>query len=42
VKLDETTGRYFRRLTTLAPPEQAKYYRDVTSADPKVASAAAD
>ena len=42
VKLDETTGRYFRRLTGLASPEKAGYYRDVTSADPKVAKAAAD
>jgi acetylornithine deacetylase/succinyl-diaminopimelate desuccinylase-like protein len=42
VRIDETTGRYFRRLTSLAPPEKARYYRDVTSADPKVATAAAD
>jgi acetylornithine deacetylase/succinyl-diaminopimelate desuccinylase-like protein len=43
VKFDETTGRYFRRLATLAAtPEQAKAYRDVVSADPQVAAAAAD
>ncbi len=42
IKLDETTGRYFRRLTGLASPEKARYYRDVTSADPAVAKAAAD
>ena len=43
VKLDETTGRYFRRLATVASsPEQAKAYRDVVSSDPKVAAAAAD
>lgn len=43
VKLDETTGRYFRRLAPLAAtPEQAKAYRDIVSSDPKVASAAAD
>lgn len=42
VKLDETTGRYFRRLAPLAAtPEQAKAYRDIVSPDPKVASAAA-
>ncbi|MGE0812386.1 MAG: M20/M25/M40 family metallo-hydrolase [Vicinamibacterales bacterium] len=43
VKIDETTGRYFRRLAGLAAsPEQARAYRDVVSADPKVATAAAD
>ena len=42
IKLDETTGRYFRRLTGLASPDKARYYRDVTSADPAVAKAAAD
>ena len=43
VKLDETTGRYFRRLAPLAAtPEQAKAYRDIVSSDPKVAAAAAD
>ncbi|HVG84328.1 MAG TPA: M20/M25/M40 family metallo-hydrolase [Vicinamibacterales bacterium] len=42
VRVDETTGTYFRRLAMLASPEQAKYYRDVISPDPKVASAAAD
>jgi acetylornithine deacetylase/succinyl-diaminopimelate desuccinylase-like protein len=42
VRIDETTGTYFRRLAMLASPEQAKYYRDVISPDPKVAGAAAD
>ena len=42
VRVDETTGTYFRRLAMLASPEQAKYYRDVISPDPKLASAAAD
>ena len=43
VKIDETTGRYFRRLATVASsPEQAKAYRDVVSPDPRVAAAAAD
>ncbi|MGD9905955.1 MAG: M20/M25/M40 family metallo-hydrolase [Vicinamibacterales bacterium] len=42
VKIDETTGRYFRRLATLAQPEKARYYRDVVSTDPAVARAAAD
>ena len=43
VKLDETTGRYFRRLATVASsPEQAAAYRDIISSDSKVAAAAAD
>lgn len=43
VKLDETTGRYFRRLAPLAAtPDQAKAYRNIVSSDPKVAAAAAD
>jgi acetylornithine deacetylase/succinyl-diaminopimelate desuccinylase-like protein len=43
VKIDETTGRYFRRLATVASsPEQAKAYREVVSSDPTVAAAAAD
>jgi acetylornithine deacetylase/succinyl-diaminopimelate desuccinylase-like protein len=42
VKIDETTGRYFRRLAAIAPPEKAPYYRDLVSPDPKVAAAAAD
>jgi acetylornithine deacetylase/succinyl-diaminopimelate desuccinylase-like protein len=42
IKLNETTATYFRRLATLAPPEQAKYYRDVLSPDPKIARAADD
>jgi len=42
LRIDETTGTYFRRLAMLASPEQAKYYRDVISPDPKLATAAAD
>lgn len=42
VKIDETTGRYFRRLAALAAPEKARYYRDLVSPDPAVAKAAAD
>ena len=35
VKIDETTGRYFRRLAGLASsPERARAYRDVVSSDP--------
>jgi acetylornithine deacetylase/succinyl-diaminopimelate desuccinylase-like protein len=43
VKIDETTGRYFRRLAGIASsPEQARAYRDVVSTDRAVAAAAAD
>jgi acetylornithine deacetylase/succinyl-diaminopimelate desuccinylase-like protein len=42
IRLNETTGTYFRRLATIAPPETAKYYRDVLSTDPKVRAAADD
>jgi acetylornithine deacetylase/succinyl-diaminopimelate desuccinylase-like protein len=42
IKLNETTATYFRKLSQLAPPDQAKYYRDVLSPDPKVARAADD
>lgn len=42
VRIDETTGTFFRRLAMLAPPEQAKHYRDVLSPDTTVAGAAAD
>lgn len=42
IKLNETTATYFRKLSQIAPPEQAKYYRDVLSPDPKVQRAADD
>jgi acetylornithine deacetylase/succinyl-diaminopimelate desuccinylase-like protein len=42
VRLNETTGTYFRRLASIAAPETAKQYRDVLSADPKVRAAADD
>ena len=42
IRLNETTGTYFRRLASIAPPEQAKYYRDVLSPDPKIARPADD
>jgi acetylornithine deacetylase/succinyl-diaminopimelate desuccinylase-like protein len=42
IKLNETTGTYFRRLASIAPPEQAKYYRDVLSPDPTISRAADD
>jgi acetylornithine deacetylase/succinyl-diaminopimelate desuccinylase-like protein len=42
VRFNETTGTYFRRLAALSPPDQAKYYRDVLSSDPKLRAAADD
>jgi acetylornithine deacetylase/succinyl-diaminopimelate desuccinylase-like protein len=42
VRFNETTGTYFRRLAAISPPDIAKYYRDVLSADPKVRAAADD
>jgi len=42
VRIDETMGTYFRRLAMQAPPERARYYRDVLSPDPKVSGPAAD
>jgi acetylornithine deacetylase/succinyl-diaminopimelate desuccinylase-like protein len=42
IRLNETTGTYFRRLASVSPPEVAKYYRDVLSTDPKVRAAADD
>ena len=36
LKLNETTGIYFKRLAEISPPEQARRYRDVFSFDPKV------
>jgi acetylornithine deacetylase/succinyl-diaminopimelate desuccinylase-like protein len=42
VRLNETTGTYFRRLASIAPPETAKQYRDVLSADPRARAAADD
>ncbi len=42
VRFNETTGTYFRKLAAISPPEEAKYYRDVLSTDPKVRKAADD
>ncbi len=42
IKLNETTATYFRKLSQIAPPEQAKVYADVLSPDPKVQKAADD
>jgi acetylornithine deacetylase/succinyl-diaminopimelate desuccinylase-like protein len=42
IRFNETTGRYFRGLAAISPPDVAAHYRDVLSADPKVRAAADD
>jgi acetylornithine deacetylase/succinyl-diaminopimelate desuccinylase-like protein len=42
IRLHETTRAYFERLAALSPPELAKHYRGVLSADPAVRAAADD
>jgi acetylornithine deacetylase/succinyl-diaminopimelate desuccinylase-like protein len=42
LRVNETTGAYFRKLATMAPPDIAKRYRDVLSPDPKVSGPAAE
>ena len=42
LRINETTGAYFKKLATMAPPDVAKIYRDVLNPDPKVSRAAAD
>jgi len=42
VKLNETTGAYFKRLADLSSPEEAARYRALLSLDPKVVAAADD
>jgi acetylornithine deacetylase/succinyl-diaminopimelate desuccinylase-like protein len=42
VKLNETTGTYFRKLAAISPPDVAAHYRDVLSSDPKARAAADD
>jgi acetylornithine deacetylase/succinyl-diaminopimelate desuccinylase-like protein len=42
LRVNETTGSYFRTLASSAPPEAAQRYRDVLSPDPKVSGPAAD
>jgi acetylornithine deacetylase/succinyl-diaminopimelate desuccinylase-like protein len=42
LRINETTGAYFRKLATMVPPDIAKHYRDVLSPDPKVSKPASD
>ena len=42
LRINETTGAYFRKLATMVPPDIARRYRDVLSPDPKVSKPASD
>ena len=42
LRINETTGAYFRKMQTLVTPEVAKVYRDVLSPDPKINKPAAE
>jgi acetylornithine deacetylase/succinyl-diaminopimelate desuccinylase-like protein len=42
LRINETTGAYFRKLSTIAPAAAAKHYRDVLSPDPNVSKPAED
>ncbi|MDH4066197.1 MAG: M20/M25/M40 family metallo-hydrolase [Acidobacteriota bacterium] len=42
LRVNETTGTYFRKLAAMSPPDQAARYRDVLNPDPKVHGPAAD
>ena len=42
LRINETTGAYFKKLATMVPADVAKIYRDILNPDPKVSRAAAD
>jgi acetylornithine deacetylase/succinyl-diaminopimelate desuccinylase-like protein len=42
LRINETTGAYFKKLATMVPADVAKMYRDILNPDPKVNRAAAD
>jgi acetylornithine deacetylase/succinyl-diaminopimelate desuccinylase-like protein len=42
LRINETTGAYFRKLSTMAPETSARHYRDVLNPDPKVSKPAED
>jgi acetylornithine deacetylase/succinyl-diaminopimelate desuccinylase-like protein len=42
IKLNETTGAYFKRLASISSPEEGKRYRDVLSPDPAISGPADD
>jgi acetylornithine deacetylase/succinyl-diaminopimelate desuccinylase-like protein len=42
IRINDTTGSYFAKLAQLSLPEQARWYRDILSSDPKRIQAADD
>lgn len=42
LRVNETTGTYFRKLAAISSPEQAQKYQEVLSPDPKVSGPAAE
>jgi acetylornithine deacetylase/succinyl-diaminopimelate desuccinylase-like protein len=42
LRINETTGTYFRKLAAMSPPEAAQRYRDLVNPDPKVSGPASD
>ena len=42
LRINETTGAYFKKLATMVPADVAKIYRDILNPDPKVSKAASD
>jgi acetylornithine deacetylase/succinyl-diaminopimelate desuccinylase-like protein len=42
LRINETTGAYFKKLATMVPADVAKIYRDILNPDPKISKAASD
>ena len=42
LRINETTGAYFKKLATMVPADVAKMYRDILNPDPKISKVAAD
>jgi acetylornithine deacetylase/succinyl-diaminopimelate desuccinylase-like protein len=42
LRINETTGAYFKKLATMVPADVAKMYRDILNPDPKVSKVASD
>ena len=42
LRINETTGAYFKKLATMASADRAKMYRDILNPDPKISKVAAD
>jgi acetylornithine deacetylase/succinyl-diaminopimelate desuccinylase-like protein len=42
LRINETTGAYFKKLATMVPADVAKIYKDILNPDPKINKAASD